>query len=79
LVLGLLTSSLLLGSSVLLAYKVPPLLFMNQGPLGLKDISLIGLGGFILSMIVTIRILFAINRSGHLDPHGEADDQEPWT
>jgi hypothetical protein len=52
---------------------------MNQGPLGLKDISLIGLGGFILSMIVTIRILFAINRSGHLDPHGEADDQEPWT
>ena len=79
LVLGLLTSSLLLGSSVLLAYKVPPLLFMNQGPLGLKDISLIGFGGFILSMIVTIRILFAINRSGHLDPHGETDDQEPWT
>ncbi len=78
LVLGLLTSSLLLGSSILMASKVPPLLFVDGGPLGLKDLSLIGLGGFALSLIVTIRILFAINRSGHLDPHGESDDHDPF-
>ncbi len=34
LVLGLLTSSLLLGSSILMASKVPPLLFTNGGPSG---------------------------------------------
>lgn len=79
LVLGLLTSSLLLGSSILMASKVPPLLFINGGPLGLKDLSLIGLGGFAVSLIVTIRILLAINRSGHLDPQGDSDDAElPW-
>ena len=76
LVLGLLTSSLLLGSSILMASKVPPLLFVNGGPLGLKDLSLIGLGGFAISLVVTIRILFAINRSGHLDPHGESEDTD---
>jgi len=78
LVLGLLTSSLLLGSSILMASNVPPLLFINGGPFGLKNLSMIGLGGFILSLIVTIRILLAINRSGHLDPHGEAEDQDPF-
>lgn len=78
LVLGLLTSSLLLGSSILMASNVPPLLFINGGPFGLKNLSMIGLGGFLLSLIVTIRILLAINRSGHLDPHGEAEDQDPF-
>jgi len=78
LVLGLLTSSLLLGSSILMASNVPPLLFIGGGPLGLKDVSLIGLAGFALSLIVTIRILLAINRSGHLDPHGESDEQDPF-
>ncbi len=79
LVLGLLTSSLLLGSSIMLSSKVPPLLFINGGPMGLKDLSLIGLGGLIVSLIVTFRILLAINRSGHLDPQGDSDDAElPW-
>lgn len=78
LVLGLLTSSLLLGSSILMASNVPPLLFINGGPFGLKNLSVIGLGGFVLSLIVTIRILLAINRSGHLDPHGESEDQDPF-
>jgi len=78
LVLGLLTSSLLLGSSILMASEVPPLLFTQGGPMGLKDLSLIGLGGFVLSLIVTIRILLAINRSGHLDPHGESEDHHPF-
>lgn len=78
LVLGLLTSALLLGSSILMASEVPPLLFTQGGPMGLKDLSLIGLGGFVLSLIVTIRILLAINRSGHLDPHGESEDHDPF-
>ncbi|MFM8572225.1 MAG: ABC1 kinase family protein [Pirellula sp.] len=78
LVLGLLTSSLLLGSSILMASNVPPLLFTQGGPMGLKDVSLIGLGGFAISLVVTIRILLAINRSGHLDPHGESEDQDPF-
>ena len=74
LVLGLLTSSLLLGSSVLMAFKVPPLLFMEGGPLGLKDLSLMGLVGFVISTLVAFRILLAINRSGHLDPTADEND-----
>ncbi len=74
LVLGLLTSSLLLGSSILMASKVPPLLFMDGGPLGLKDLSLMGLVGFVVSTLVAFRILLAINKSGHLDP--TADEAE---
>ncbi len=73
-VLGLLTSSLLLGSSILMAAKVPPLLFMRGGPLGLQDLSLMGLVGFVISTLVAFRILLAINRSGHLDP--TADDHD---
>lgn len=71
LVLGLLTSSLLLGSSILMASKVPPLLFVNGGPLGLQDLSLMGLVGFIVSSLVAFRILMAINKSGHLDPSAD--------
>jgi ubiquinone biosynthesis protein len=74
LVLGLLTSSLLLGSSVLMAFKVPPLLFQQQGPLGLKDLSMIGLLGFVFSFLVAFRIILAINKSGHLDT--QSDDSE---
>ncbi len=75
LVLGLLTSSLLLGSSILMASKVPPLLFMEGGPLGLKDLSLMGLVGFVISTLVAFRILLAINKSGHLDPTADENDQ----
>lgn len=74
LVLGLLTSSLLLGSSILMASKVPPLLFMNGGPLGLQDLSLMGLVGFVISSLVAFRILLAINKSGHLDPTADEDN-----
>ena len=76
LVLGLLTSSLLLGSSILMASKVPPLLFINGGPLGLQDLSLIGLLGFLFSLMVAFRILLAINKSGHLDTEY---DEHDWT
>jgi len=74
LVLGLLTSSLLLGSSILMASKVPPLLFMDGGPLGLKDLSIMGLTGFVVSSMVAFRILLAINKSGHLDPTADEHD-----
>jgi ubiquinone biosynthesis protein len=74
LVLGLLTSSLLLGSSILMASKVPPLLFMDGGPLGLKDLSLLGVLGFVTSTLVAFRILLAINKSGHLDPTADEND-----
>ncbi len=74
LVMGLLTSSLFLGSSVLLAYKVPPLLFPNPGPMGLQNLSLLGLLGFGMSILISLRLYIAINKSGHLDPR--SDDQE---
>jgi ubiquinone biosynthesis protein len=77
LVLGLLTSSLLLGSSILMASKVPPLLFINGGPLGLQDLSLIGLLGFLFSLMVAFRILLAINKSGHLDTEYDEHDWNP--
>ncbi len=74
LVLGLLTSSLLLGSSILLAFKVPPVLFIQGGPMGLKDLSLLGLVGFVVSLLISFRLLLAINNSGHLDPASEQHD-----
>jgi ubiquinone biosynthesis protein len=74
LVLGLLTSSLFLGSSVLMAYKVPPLVFLNGGPFGMKDLSVLGLIGTIGSLMTGMRLLLAINQSGHLDPKAEEED-----
>ncbi len=73
LVLGLLTSSLLLGSSVLLAYRVPPLLFAGGEAAGLKDLSLLGLVGYAISLLVALRLIRAINKSGHLDATGDED------
>ncbi len=66
-VLGLLISSVFLGSSVLLAFKVPPLLFASNAWLGLKDLSLLGLIGYAVSLLAGMRLIRAINRSGHLD------------
>ena len=80
-VLGLLTSSLLLGSSILLAFKVPPLLFLKRnaespsGPMGMQDLSLLGLVGFVVSLLVSFRLLLAINKSGHLDPASEQQEE----
>jgi ubiquinone biosynthesis protein len=67
LVLGILISSVFLGSSVLLAYQVPPLLFMEPVWWGVERLSLFGLLGYGLSMMVGLRLVMAINRSGHLD------------
>ena len=65
-VLGLMTSAVFLGSSLMLSMKVPPLLFHDQSWLALKDISLLGLVGFGGSITVMLWLLLAINRSGHL-------------
>ena len=69
LVLGMLASALFVGSSFLLSYQVPPLLFHQNEPPGsaCKDISLLGLAGCTLSLLVGLRLLWAIGKSGHLD------------
>ena len=67
LVLGMLTSALFMGSSLMLSYKVPPLWFANQGPWGIHDLSLLGLTGCIVSIMLGIRLVWAIRKSGTLD------------
>lgn len=58
LTLGLLASSLFLGSSLLLSFDVPPLW---------HELSLPGAAGMLLSAWLSLRLLRAIDRSGHLD------------
>ena len=70
LVVGLMTSALFLGSSLMLSYKVPPLFFPGEGPLGIQDLSFLGLTGFIVSLMMGLRLMWAIRKSGNLD---EAD------
>jgi ubiquinone biosynthesis protein len=65
-VLGLMASAVFLGSSLMLAMEVPPLLFREEGVLGLENLSLLGLVGVIGSITVMMWLLLAINRSGHL-------------
>ncbi|MCH5376299.1 MAG: AarF/UbiB family protein [Planctomycetes bacterium] len=69
LVLGLLTSALFLGSAVLLSSEVPPLLFPENAYLGFHRISLLGIAGCALSVMLGLRLLRAIYKSGHLDRH----------
>ena len=58
---------LVLGSSILLSMKVPPLLFSTEGPWGLQELSLFGLIGMILTLLLGLRVLWSIRKSGHLD------------
>jgi ubiquinone biosynthesis protein len=68
LVLGMLASALFLGSSLLLSQKVPPLLFANSdNPFGLRDLSFLGMMGCTVAILVGLRLLRAIGKSGHLD------------
>jgi ubiquinone biosynthesis protein len=57
LVLGMLASALFLGSSLLITHKV----------LAINGISILGYGGAIISLFLSLRLLYAINKSGHLD------------
>jgi ubiquinone biosynthesis protein len=72
LVLGILVSSLFLGSSILLAFQVPPLLFLQPGWLGMERLSFLGILGYVVSTLAGLRLIRAINRSGHLD-HVDSD------
>ena len=67
LVVGLLTSALFLGSSLMMSFKVPPVLFSQGVWLGVKDLSLIGLLGVVASMMMGFRLIWAIRKSGNLD------------
>jgi ubiquinone biosynthesis protein len=68
LVLGMLTSALFLGSTLLLSQEVPPLLFRHAPSfLGLYRISLLGLFGCAVSLLLGLRLLRAIGKSGWLD------------
>jgi len=58
LVLGMLASALFLGSALLLSRQVPPLL---------GGVSLFGAAGCIVALGLGMRLLRAINKSGHLD------------
>ncbi|MGB6043406.1 MAG: AarF/ABC1/UbiB kinase family protein [Pirellulales bacterium] len=59
LVLGMLASALFLGSSMMLTFKVWPVAF--------EKISVPGALGCFVSLMVGLRLLRAINKSGHLD------------
>jgi ubiquinone biosynthesis protein len=67
LVLGMLASALFMGSSLLLSRQVPPLLFQEPTIFGLHNMSLIGVSGCLLSLLLGLRLLRAIGKSGHLD------------
>lgn len=67
LVLGMLASALFVGSSMLLAQRTPPVLFLTPTYFGLERISILGLSGCALSLLIGLRLLRAIGKSGHLD------------
>jgi ubiquinone biosynthesis protein len=73
LVLGLICSALFLGSALLLSQQVPPLLFFvpeKDGPtywLGIKNVSLLGLAGLVASVLLGLRLFWAIVQSGNLE------------
>ena len=67
LVLGLMTSALFLGSSLMLSREVPPLLFADKAWMGIERLSMLGLCGMLLSVFLGFRVFMAIRRSGNLD------------
>jgi ubiquinone biosynthesis protein len=75
LVLCVLASSLFLGSSLLLANDVPPLLFTQPMWFGLHNLSILGLLGCGTSILIGFRLLLSINKSGHLD-HRESSQRK---
>ncbi len=71
LVLAMMASSLFLGSALLLSMQVPPLLFPVNTYLFLHKISILGASGCVLSILIGLRLLLAISKSGHLDRRGK--------
>jgi len=58
LVLGMMTSALFLGSAILLSRHVES---------RLNALSILGIGGCVISLALGLRLLRAISKSGHLD------------
>ena len=52
LVLGMLASALFMGSALMLSRRVPPILFPTPTYLGLHEVSILGLGGCTLSLLL---------------------------
>ncbi len=71
LALSLIASALFVGSSLLLAMKVPPVIFAQPTYFGLHQLSILGLGGTMASILLMFRLYFAINSSGHLSGRDE--------
>lgn len=68
LVLAMMASSLFLGSALLLSQHIAPVLIFPEGTyFGLERVSILGLTGCIISILVGLRLLRAIGKSGHLD------------
>ncbi|MCA9105617.1 MAG: phosphotransferase [Planctomycetales bacterium] len=67
LVMGMLTSALFLGSSLMLSNKVPPVLFPTEPYWGIQDLSIFGLSGLLASLLIGARLVLAIRKSGNLD------------
>lgn len=67
LVLGMLASALFLGSSLMLSRQVPPVLFPEPTVFGLHNLSVFGLTGCFVAVLLGLRLLRAIGKSGHLD------------
>jgi ubiquinone biosynthesis protein len=67
LVLAMMASSLFLGSALMLSQQVPPLIFPENTYFGLEKLSILGLSGCFVSILVGLRLLRAIGKSGHLD------------
>lgn len=67
LVMGMLSSALFLGSSVMLGMKVPPLLFPGKPFLGFHQVSVLGILGYAASIFLGWRLYAAIRRSSRSD------------
>ena len=67
LVLGMLASALFLGSALILSRQVPPVLFPTPTIFGLHNVSVLGITGCTVAVLLGLRLLCAITKSGHLD------------
>jgi ubiquinone biosynthesis protein len=63
----MMSSAMFMGASLMLSYKVPPLMFPGDGPFGIQDLSVLGLTGLFVSLAMGLRLLWAIRKSGNLD------------
>ncbi len=61
---------LYMGSALMLSRKVPPLLFQSPTIFGLHEVSVLGVGGIAVAVLLGLRLLRAIGKSGHLDRRG---------